>query len=380
MSVRAAVLGCGMVGATMVRDLSAGPDFDVTGVDVSETNLRKLADLPRVKMECADLSDTNELRTLVRRFDILLGALPSRLGFQSLRTIIEAGKPYCDITFMSEDAMDLDSLARQNGVTAVVDCGVSPGLSNLCIGHAHARLDRTDRAAIYVGGLPKARYWPFQYKAPFAPGDVIEEYTRPARLRVNGVTVVRPALSEPEIIDFPGIGTLEAFNTDGLRSLLTTIDIPNMLEKTLRYPGHRELMGAFREAGLFDTQEIEVGGCRVRPRDLLARLLFPKWTYEPGDEEFTILRVDVEGAEHDRGVRYIFDLYDEYDAAARTSSMARTTAFPCTIMARLVAKGQFTDKGVVPLELAARQEGLFDTMSRELARRGVTLNQRVEPI
>jgi len=380
MSVRAAVLGCGMVGATMVRDLSAGPDFDVTGVDVSETNLRKLADLPRVKMECADLSDTNELRTLVRRFDILLGALPSRLGFQSLRTIIEAGKPYCDITFMSEDAMDLDSLARQNGVTAVVDCGVSPGLSNLCIGHAHARLDRTDRAAIYVGGLPKARYWPFQYKAPFAPGDVIEEYTRPARLRVNGVTVVRPALSEPEIIDFPGIGTLEAFNTDGLRSLLTTIDIPNMLEKTLRYPGHRELMGAFREAGLFDTQEIEVGGCRVRPRDLLARLLFPKWTYEPGDEEFTILRVDVEGAERDRGVRYIFDLYDEYDAAARTSSMARTTAFPCTIMARLVAKGQFTDKGVVPLELAARQEGLFDTMSRELARRGVTLNQRVEPI
>ena len=121
---------------------------------------------------------------------------------------------------MADDPMQLDALAREHGVTAVVDCGVSPGVSNVAIGYAVAQLEVTERIEILVGGLPVVRRWPYEYKAPFAPHDVIEEYTRPARIVEHGEVVVREALSEPELVDFPGVGTLEGFNTDGLRSLI----------------------------------------------------------------------------------------------------------------------------------------------------------------
>src|SRR4029450_4766258 len=119
---------------------------------------------------------------------------------------------------------------------------------------------------IYVGGLPRERRWPFDYKAGFAPADVIEEYVRPARMVEQGRVVVKEALSEPELIDFPGVGTLEAFNTDGLRGLRAAVKAPFMREKTLRYPGHVELMRAFRETGFFSKEPVDLGGPLARPR------------------------------------------------------------------------------------------------------------------
>ena len=290
MTLKAIVLGCGRVGATLARDLASGRAgghtsmFEVTAADLNEDNLRKLDGLSNVTTTRADLSDPTALQGLIAEFDLVVGALPSTLGFQTLKTVIESKKPYCDISFMDADPQELNGLAKRNGVTAVVDCGVSPGLSNMIIGYAHARLDRAERAEIYVGGLPRVRRWPYQYKAPFAPADVIEEYTRPARIVENGTVVFKPALSERELIDFSRVGTLEAFNTDGLRTLLSTIDIPNMKEKTLRYPGHCELMRVLRETGLFNKDEIDVEGVKVRPLDLTSKLLFPRWSFEPGEE------------------------------------------------------------------------------------------------
>ncbi|MBI4718115.1 MAG: saccharopine dehydrogenase NADP-binding domain-containing protein [Planctomycetes bacterium] len=380
MSTKAVVLGCGLVGATMARDLAADSAFEVAVVDVSAERLAQAAAGARLHTRQEDLADMRRLAALVADFDLVLGALPSAIGFSALRTIIEAGKPYCDITFMPEDAWELDDLARRRGVLAVVDCGVSPGLSNLAIGHAHSLLDRTERAEILVGGLPKVRRWPFQYKAPFAPSDVVEEYTRPARIKEHGQVVVRPALSEPELVDLPRVGTLEAFNTDGLRSLLATLDIPNMKEKTLRYPGHAELMRVFRETGFFEKQEIEVRGAKVRPLDVTARLLFPKWTHEPGEEEFTVMRVTVAGEAGGRSYCHVYDLYDETDRASGVSSMARTTGFPCAIVARLIARGELREPGVLPPERLARHAGVFDHMVRELAARGVHLTHCVSGI
>jgi len=171
------------------------------------------------------------------------------------------------------------------------------------------------------------------------------------------------------------VGTLEAFNTDGLRSLLDTVDIPTMKEKTLRYPGHIELMRAMRETGLFDTQEIEVRGVRVRPLDVTSKLMFPKWTYQSGEEEFTVLRVIVEGVKGGAPVCRMFDLYDETDRATGTSSMARTTAFPCTIAARMIVDGTIREGGVLPPERFAAKPGVFDRMETELRRRGVEIRQ-----
>ncbi len=383
MSHKAIVLGCGLVGATMARDLADDPDFEVTAADLSEKNLRAVESAPRVTTVQVDLGDPAKLRSTIQGFDIVLGALPSRFGFATLRTVIECGKRYSDISFMPEEALELDDLAKKHGVTAIVDCGVSPGLSNMMVGRAHAQLDRTDSVVIYVGGLPKVRRWPYQYKAPFAPADVIEEYTRPARMVENGRLVVKPALSEPELIDFPRIGTLEAFNTDGLRSLLRTVSIPNMREKTLRYPGHCELMRVLRETGFFDKSEIEVRGVNVRPLDVTSKLLFPQWTYEEDEEEFTLLRVVVEGQKDARPARYTYELYDEYDRTTHTSSMARTTGFPAAIVARLLVKGEINQPGVLPPELlTCRNEAFdhFDHMVQALRERRVIVEAHCDSL
>ncbi len=190
----------------------------------------------------------------------MLSAVPGFMGFQTLKTIITAGKNVVDIAFFSENPFDLDALARKKGVTAIVDCGVAPGMSSVLIGHVDQLLDSTENILIYVGGLPEVRQWPYDYKAVFSPIDVIEEYTRPARYVENGHLVVREALSDAELMDFPGIGTLEVFNSDGLRTLADTIDAPNMKEKTLRYQGHIEKMAVLRATGLFSEEPIEING------------------------------------------------------------------------------------------------------------------------
>ena len=292
---------------------------------------------------------------------------------------MEAGKTYCDISFMADDPMALSDLARERGVTAVVDCGVSPGVSNVAIGRAVAELDVTERITILVGGLPVVRRWPYEYKAPFAPHDVIEEYTRPARIVERGRVVVREALSEPELVDFAGVGTLEAFNTDGLRSLIASFpDVPEMLEKTLRYPGHIALMRVLRDTGYFSQEPVVVDGARVRPLDVTAALLFPKWSFDEGEEDLTVCRVAVEGKKDGKPRRYRWELHDTYDAKSRTRSMSRCTGFPATIMARMLADGRFVKPGVHAPEVCGAEPGILETMLRELAARGVVYRAFVD--
>ncbi len=378
MQTRFIVLGCGMIGTTMARDLSEESDFQVAVADINEKNLQAVRESANVETHAVDFSDVEALRSVVADFDIVLGALPSSIGLQSMRAIIEAGKHYADITFMREDARQLDELAKQNGCTVAFDCGVAPGLSNMIVGYAASQLDTPEEARIYVGGLPKARCWPFQYKAPFAPGDVIEEYTRLARFVQNSEIVTKPALTDPELMDFPNVGSLEAFNTDGLRSLMHTMKIPNMIEKTLRYPGHIELMRVFRETGLFGTEEIEVEGVRVKPLDLVKKLMFPMWKLEPEEDEFTVMRASVSGQKDGNPITYTYDLYDEFDAKTKTTSMARTTAFPCTSVARMIAEKQLAEPGVWAPELIAQQKGVFDHILEDLHKRGVSFQQRTQ--
>jgi len=371
---KAIILGGGMVGGVMAMDLAGDDRFDVTVADHREEALARVAQrVPKARTVKADLSDASAVRRLAAEYDIVLGALSSVIGFQALRAVIDAGKDYCDISFMPEEALELDEFARSKGVTAVVDCGVAPGMSNMFVGWAESQLDVVDSVAIYVGGLPRQRSWPFEYKAGFSPADVIEEYTRPSRIVEHGRIVVREALSEPEWLDFPGLGTLEAFNTDGLRSLATTIKADRMVEKTLRYPGHIELMRVLRHLGLFSHDEIEVGPQRVkvRPIDVTTALLFPKWTYQPGEEDLTVMRIIVEGARDGKRRRHTLNLSDSFDRASGCTSMSRTTALPNTIMARRVVEGKFNRPGVNPPEFIGREPGLFEEVIAELGARGI---------
>jgi len=367
------VLGAGMVGQAIARDLAADAGLRVDVADVRKEALDRVAAQAPVGTVRADLANPAAVGRLVAGYELAVGALPSVIGLQTLRAVIEAGRSqYVDISFMPEDALELDSLAREHGVTAVVDCGVAPGLSNMMCGAAAARLKSVESVEIYVGGLPVERRWPFDYKAGFAPWDVLEEYTRPSRVVEHGRVVVKEPLSEPELLDFAGVGTLEAFNTDGLRSLVRTIDAPFMKEKTLRYPGHIQLMEAFRETGFFSKEPLQVGGVSVRPLDVLATLLFPKWTFAEGEADFTVMRVVAEGLENGRPARYAWDLLDRFDPATGLRSMSRTTAFPATIVAGLMLEGAFRRAGVHAPETLGRVPGLLDRLLRELLARGVS--------
>jgi len=379
---KAVVLGAGMVGAVVAADIAADDRFEVAIADRSDENLARAAArcAGGARTVVADLADPAVVHRLAAEADLVLGALPSHLGYRAVEAVIEAGKPYSDISFMAENALKHDAKAKNAGVACVVDIGVAPGMSNLLAGAAAHRMERCDRIEIYVGGLPVERRWPFQYKAGFAPADVVEEYTRPSRIVERGEVVVRPALTEPELMDFPRIGTLEAVNTDGLRTLADTLDVPNMVEKTLRYPGHYELMRIFRETGLFSKEPIEVSGQRVVPLEVTSALMFPKWTYEEGERDLTVMAVIAEGVLDGKPARIRWDLYDEYDPVQKATSMSRTTGFPCAIVARLLHEGKITTPGVLPPEKLGAVPGVLEAVFEELGKRGVRYTETVEPI
>jgi saccharopine dehydrogenase-like NADP-dependent oxidoreductase len=187
-------------------------------------------------------------------------------------------------------------------------------------------------------------------------------------------------MTDAELIDFPGVGTLEAFNTDGLRSLIRTIKAPFMKEKTLRYPGHIYLIRALRDSGFFDRSHIDVDGVKVRPLDVTSKLLFPLWEAAEDEEEFVIMSVVVEGIREGRHMRLSYELYDEYDEATGTSSMARTTGFPCAIILRMIAEGKITEPGVLPPELLCMKSSILDDVLAELEKRGVVLSSETSEL
>ena len=371
------VLGSGLVGSAIARDLAAEKDFAITVSDASAENLKRLkASAPALKTVQLDLSKAANITQLIGDADLVVGALPGFMGLETVKTVISAKKNIVDISFFPEDPFVLDQLALKNGVTAIVDCGVAPGCSNMLTAYAAAKLDKAEACVCYVGGLPKVRTWPYEYKIVFSAVDVIEEYTRPARYIENGALVTRPALSDPEFMDFPEVGTLEAFNTDGLRTLAKTMSMPNMKEKTMRYPGHIEKMRVLRETGYFSKTPIKVGGVSVVPLDVTAQLLFPIWKLQEGEEDVTVMRVSVEGLKGKNRVRYTYDLFDRYDKATKTTSMARTTGYACTAAVRMMARGVFKRKGVCPPEYIGQDKKACEFMLADMEERNIIYKER----
>jgi len=365
------VLGAGLVGKEMAIDLSG--KFDVTAVDINEDALDRIAK-QGIKTLRLDFTNEERLKRVVAEADLVVGAVPGFLGFETVKRVIEAGKDMVDISFFPEDPFQLEALAKQKNVTVVTDCGVAPGMGNIILGYHNKRMKVFEYECL-VGGLPVVREWPYEYKAVFSPIDVIEEYTRPARYVQSGVVVVKEALSDPELVHFDGVGTLESWNSDGLRSLIKTMaNIPNMIEKTLRYPGCIEYLRVLRETGFFSYEEVDVKGVKVRPIDVTAKLLFPKWKLKPGEEEFTVMRVRLSGEENGQQKRYQYNLLDRTNKLTNTLSMARTTGYTCTAAVNLVLDRKFTRKGISPPEFLGEDEANFLFIVDYLKARGVIYN------
>ena len=365
------VLGAGMVGSAMAIDLAKNHSVTVTDFD------QKV--LIKVKEKCQslntlhlDVTDKNGLQKAVEPFDLVICAVPGFLGYKTIKTIIQAKRNVIDISFFSENALDLDQLAKDNDVTAIVDCGVAPGMDNLILGYYNEKLKLTDFECL-VGGLPKVKKWPFNYKAPFSPIDVIEEYTRPARYIENRKLVVREALTDCEYIEFENVGTLESFNSDGLRSIIHTMPhIKNMKEKTLRYPGHVEYIKVLKESGFFNTKKIQVNNTLISPLEFTSNILFNEWKLADDEEELTVMKVMVRGTNADNKVEEItYHLFDQYCNESKTSSMARSTGYTATAAANMFLEGLFKKKGVFPPELVGKYDDCFHYIVNYLEDRNV---------
>jgi len=358
-----------MVGRAIAVDLSK--KHQVTSVDIDKNALDLLSKKPNIKTSILDVTDLDALSKAVKDFDIVISAVPGFLGLQTMIQVIRQKRDLVDISFLPEDVLYLDSLAKENEVTVVMDCGIAPGMPNYIVGH-HNESMKIDEVEYMVGGLPKTRTFPFEYKAPFSPCDVIEEYTRPARFVENNTVVVKPAMSDAELVHFDEIGTLEAFNTDGLRSLIFTMrHIPFMKEKTLRYPGHIRLIQAFRDAGFFDKEPTIIKGKEVIPFDFTSRILFDAWKLGPDEPEFTVMRIILKGTEKNMSKEIIYELYDEFDEKEKVSSMARTTGFTATGTVEMILNRVFTENGVFPPELVGKDPECFEFILGYLKERNV---------
>ncbi len=368
------VLGAGMVGKAIAIDLSE--KHEVTAADIDQESLNFLAENYQIQTIGVNLMEEEKISSLVKDFDLVVSAVPGFMGYDILRTVIEAGKNIVDISFMPENFMDLNALAAEKGVTAITDCGVAPGMPNLIVGYHNEHME-IDTFEYVVGGLPFVKIYPFYYKAPFSPVDVVEEYTRPARYIEKGKRMTKPAMSEPEMIFFNKVGTLEAFYTDGLRSLLSNMEhIPNMKEKTLRYPGHIQLIQALKTAGFFDKEPITVNNRAIRPIDFTSKVLIRDWKLDSDEREFTVMRIRISGHQDGEHKEIVYDLYDVYDEKGKLSSMARTTGFTATANAELILGGHFGGKGVYPLELIGLDDECYQFVMDYLKERNVIFERK----
>jgi len=344
-------IGFGLIGKTMAQDLSK--NFHVHVVDINPNAFINLNN-PNIIPSSFDVTKRSDLAEWLNGADLVLLAVPGFLGYKILEMLIELELNVIDISFSPENLLELDKKAKNKGVTVIIDAGLAPGLPNLFLGHYYKE-NNIDSFSYYVGGLPMNPKPPFKYKAPFSPIDVIEEYTREVTQKVNGQLIKRQALTDIEERHYNNIGNLEAFNTDGLRSLIFTMkDIPNLKEKTLRFCGHANLIIEMKNKGLFNKKSIES----------TSQKLIEEWKLDVNEKEFTVLEIFISSA--DKNTR-IF-LYDEFDNDSKTTSMARCTGFTATGCVNLFnnEKNDFEFQGVVPLEVLGQNKNYFNFLIQYL--------------
>lgn len=377
--MKAVQIGCGLVGHVIASDLAR--DYDVVVVDRDAGRLEALKrKLPQIETAQASATSAEELAPILEGADIVTAGVPGERGFEMMKTVIGLGRNLCDISFMAEDFDDLDGLARERDVTVVPDIGVAPGMSNFLMGRGASLVDDVEEAYIYVGGIPQIPEPPFNYKATWSPLDCIDEFLRPARIIEKGRQVVVEAASGLHLKDFPGVGTLEVFYTDGLRSLAKNIRGKTVAEMTMRWPGHVEQMKLLRSMGLFDKKSRNLGGADVVPLDIAADLLLPMWKMEPerGDRDLTVMRVVVRGYRGRDEITSTWDLCDRFDEASWTSSMGRCTGCTCAIFARAVQKGLVKGRGVIAPELLAGDDELYAFVMAEQKKRGLVYRETTQ--
>ena len=371
------VLGSGKIGSIMAREFASSvEDARMTMADIDEGRAKSAASaIPGSDWMAIDTTDYEDLVGKIRGYDMVLGALPGDYGYMSIKASIEAGANMVDISYTVEDPLGLDAMAKEKGVTVVPDCGVAPGLSNILVGYAASRLDTVKTAHFMVGGIPEKPVPPLGYTITWSADGLVDEYVRDVSIIKGGEKVTVPALSGLEEIEFPGVGTLESFYTDGLRTLADSIEgVESMWEKTLRYPGHVEKVRLLRDLGFFDDKPVKTLVGEVSPKYVTARL-FERTLWMPEVGDLLAMRIEVSGKLGGADKTYEYRLIDYFNHETGVSAMARTTGYTAAIVAAMMAKGKIAGKGVLTPESLATDPEFTEGVIAELGKRGVKVEK-----
>lgn len=373
-AMRILVLGAGRMGLGAVHDLIQQSDVDeVTVADVVADRAGYIASIVagNVTPRAIDVSDHAEVVALMRGHDSAISCVNYWLNERLARAALEAGTNFCDLggnndVVAAELALDAD--AKKRGINIVPDCGLAPGMVAVLVAHGAKQFESLDEIHIRVGGLPQNPKPPLDYQLVFSVEGLINEYIERARVIRDGQITMVDSMTEVEELEFPEpFGKMEAFQTSGGTSTLPETFLGKVREldyKTIRYPGHCAKFKTMIDLGLCSSEKITVDGMHVAPRRVLGDLLVRNL---PADEPDVVL-VRVEFVGDGRRLRY--DIIDRYDKATGLSAMMRTTAFPASIVALMMARGQTTQKGALPQERCIPPE-LF---MAELAKRKIVVN------
>ncbi|RLG40380.1 MAG: saccharopine dehydrogenase family protein [Thermoproteota archaeon] len=346
-------------------------------VDKSRESLdeaRKLVNKADIRV--ADLSNAEEIYRIIKDVDAAVSALPGKFGKIAWIAAVKAGVDMVDVSYSPDDPMHFHVQANDAGVTIVPDAGVAPGLSNMMAGRAYAQLEEVRELKIYVGGIPENPIPPLGYLVTWSPEDLIEEYVRPARVVKDGNIVEKPAVSELEKVIIPGVGELEAFLTDGLRTMLKTLKgVKLMEEKTLRWPGHAEKIELLKTLGYLDRKPVDLNGTGIPPADMTAKLFRERLKGDSRD--IVVLRVIASGRSSLNDIEIEYRMVDRYDESTGFSAVARTTAFVATGILKLITEGAIPGPGVIPPEVIGMDENLFSSVAEWLSWRGIKILERI---
>ena len=380
------ILGAGLMGSVMARDMVRQEQVKkVTLLDAEEEKLKRLREKSFSKLEtqASDINDQDRIINLMKAHTVVINAMPERWSIFVTKMAIQAGANLIDLTSSdTEKRLTLHEEAREAGCTILTGCGLAPGLTNILAGRAVNRMDYTEEIIARVGGIPQHPRPPLDYSIVFSFESVIEDCTTDAIALRDHRIVKLPALSEVDQVHFEGLGTLESFVTNGLGTMpyvMAEKGVASIVEKTFRYPGFADKMMLLRDLGLFDEQEISLEGGKASPREMVTYVLNEK-LHKEEDRDLVVFRLTAKGILNGKKIEHQFEMVDTYDEVENVSAMARTTAYPTNILARMVAEGVINERGVLPLETAVGEnEAVFRRMMEELKSYGIIIKQNIYP-
>ncbi|MDY0407155.1 saccharopine dehydrogenase C-terminal domain-containing protein [Virgibacillus sp. 179-BFC.A HS] len=377
------VLGTGMIGTTVVREIAKFENIDkVTAVDGFQKNIDtclQAANHRKVVGKLAELQTEKDIYNVLEDADVAIACLPHSLSLTAVHAAIDVKCNLVDLVGSQfEEKMELDAQAKQAGVTIVPGCGVAPGITNFLAAQGIKMLDEADEAVMICGGLPRHPLPPLWYQVVFRLESVMGLYTRPALAAENGELVQIPPFSGLETVTFPEpVGECEAVITDAHSAAHTLKDkVKSLYEKTVRYAGHWSKMSVLAELGFLDKDAIEVEGTPISPVKFTEKVLEPQLCGQ-SNEDITVLRVVVRGLKDGIKTTFTWEMVNPYDRERDITSMARTTAIPAMLTANWIVTGKIREKGVLPTEKIIIGER-FEPFMKELKGYGIDIAFRQE--